>query len=153
MTPRNGRRALLQGETCSWPSENALIPSPFVRRGGTALLRSKWWPFTYFPNADHGLVGNCVLPLYRRSAESAPCSSLGLGKMRAIASRKNLFFGAIEKSSIFRCLRDNVAPVTLPLRVRHPRAVDTQDAYIKQFPRATRGGRLRRLDRCGYASA
>ena len=71
----------------------------------------------------------------------------------AIASRKNLFFGAIEKSSIFRCLRDNVAPVTLPLRVRHPRAVDTQDAYIKQFPRATRGGRLRRLDRCGYASA
>ena len=153
MTPRNGRRALLQGETCSLPSENALIPSPFVRRGGTALLRSKWWPFTYFPNADHGLVGNCMLPLYRRSVQSAPCSSLGLGKMRHCLEKKSIFWCHRQKSSIFRCLRDNVAPVTLPLRVRHPRAVDTQDAYIKQFSRATRGGRLRRLDRCGYASA
>jgi hypothetical protein len=49
--------------------------------------------------------------------------------------------------------RDNVALVTLSLPGRHPRAVDTQDAYIKQSPRATRGGRLGRLDRCGYASA
>jgi hypothetical protein len=60
---------------------------------------------------------------------------------------------ASRKKPIFCCHRDNVAPVTLPLPVQHPRAVDTQDAYITQSPRAMRVGRLGRLDRCGYASA
>lgn len=152
VTPRNGRRAL-QGETCSLPSENALIPSPLVRCGGTALLRCKcydgydislmptmaWWGTACCRDIDALLDQP-----HTRRWDWGKC---------AVASRKIYFLLPSRKIYIFCCLRVHVAPVTLPLPVRHPRAVDTQDAYIKQSPRAMRGGRLGRLDRCGYASA
>ena len=79
--------------------------------------------------------------------------AVGTGENALLPREKIYFCCHREKKPIFCCHRDNVAPVTLALPVQHPRAVDTQDAYITQSPRAMRVGRLGRLDRCGYASA